>query len=255
MRRFGLGRVVGIPIEIDASWFVILALLTWTLATSYFPFEVAGPAPWGYWLMGLLGAVLLFTCVLLHELGHSLVAKRYGIPVKRVTLFVFGGVAQIGADPERAWVEFAVALAGPLVSVAIVVACTLTTRLWVPQRAGELIAFALTRYLQRVNLAIIIFNSLPGFPLDGGRVLRAVLWGWSKNLVFATRIASFLGNLLGLVLIALGLFFLVKGRLINGLWYGFLGSFLRDAARTSYHQALLRQASEDARSGLGPRLN
>ena len=244
MRRFSLGRVLGIPILLDTSWFVILALVTWTLATGYFTLRITGASPLTYGMLGLGAAVLLFLCVLLHELGHAAAAKAYGIPVSRVTLFIFGGVAHIAQDPRRPLVELSVALAGPLVSVGIAALCFWSSAAMAPALAlhpayspdpAQMVLVTL-RYLAVVNSAILAFNLLPGFPLDGGRLLRAVLWAWLGDLRRATRIASALGSGLGIGLMVLGALSLVRGQWINGIWYGLLGMFLRNAARASYEQ-------------------
>ena len=240
----GPWSVCGIPLQVDASWFFIVAFVTWSLSTDYFPARYGGLSHPVYWAMGGIAALSLFGCVLLHELGHSLVAKRYGIPVSHVTLFIFGGVAHIGSDPKRPLVELQMALAGPLVSALIAGACFLaagTIRLVGPM---HLVAAAILRYLAFVNVAILLFNLLPGFPLDGGRVLRAALWAWSGSLFTATRVASAVGSMLGWGLLILGLWEIHQGVWVGGVWSMCLGFFLRNAARASYRQAssrLLRQ--------------
>jgi len=235
-RRLSLGRWLDIPVFLDSSWFVILALVAWTLATGYFPLRLPGVGQTTYWGMGVAAAVLLFCCVLLHELGHAVVAKAYGIPVSRVTLFIFGGVAHIAREPRRPWVELVVALAGPLVSIVIAAGCFWAATALPPEigRIGPIIV----RYLAVVNTAIVVFNLLPGFPLDGGRLLRAALWAWSGDLRRATRIAGMLGHGLGVALMGLGLLSLLRGQWINGVWYVLLGMFLRNAARVSVGEAV-----------------
>ena len=239
-RRIELGRLFGIPILLDTSWFIMLALVAWTLATGYFPAHMPGMGVAAYWFMGLVAAVLLFLCVLLHELGHSLVAKGYGIPVNRVTLFVFGGVAQIASDPKRPLVELAVALAGPLVSAVIAAGCFWASSHVVVQTHAQVVSLSIVRYLAVVNVAILVFNLLPGFPLDGGRVLRAALWAWWGDFRKATRIATLLGSALGIGLLALGLVSVIQGRWISGLWDILLGTFLRNAAKVSYAEVVMR---------------
>ena len=241
MRRLELGRVVGIPISVDAGWLIVLSLVTWTLATRYFPGQIASLTPAAYWGIGLAAAVLLFLCVLLHELGHSLVARLAGIPVSRITLFIFGGVAHIASESRRPLVELSVALAGPVVSAGLGGLCRWGAGLISPQTPPALAGVAILRYLAVVNMAILVFNLLPGFPLDGGRVLRAVLWAVMGDLRKATRIASALGSALGLGLIVLGAYAIFRGGALNGLWYVLLGWFLRDAAHASYQDVLLRQ--------------
>jgi Zn-dependent protease len=165
------------------------------------------------------------------------VAKAYGIPVSRVTLFIFGGVAHIAQEPRRPLVELVVALAGPLVSVVIAAGCFWAAGALTPSDAG-LIGLVILRYLAVVNTAIVVFNLLPGFPLDGGRLLRAALWAWSGDLRRATRIAGALGHGLGVALMGLGLMSLLRGHWINGVWYVLLGMFLRNAARVSSEEAV-----------------
>ena len=249
-RQFELGSYFGIPLRVDASWFVVLLLVSWSLSTRLFPLQIPGLPLWVYGVMGVGAAVLLFACVLLHEFGHSLVAKSYGIPVHHITLFMFGGVAHMSLDPKRPRVEFFVAVAGPLVSLAIAVSCFELSHLmaaWLPTVAAHpLTGFYLTglvmlHYLAMVNVAIILFNLLPGFPLDGGRILRATLWAWLKDMRRATRIASWFGTGLGIVLLALGAFWLLHGRWVNGLWYILLGLYLREAAKASYDNVLVRE--------------
>ncbi len=248
-RRFELGSFFGIPLHVDVSWFLVLILVSWSLATRLFPLQIPGLPLWTYGVMGVGAAVLLFVCVLLHEFGHSLVAKSYGIPVHHVTLFMFGGVAHMSLDPKRPRVEFFVAVAGPVVSLAIAVGCFWLSRLmvaWLPAVVAHSLAglyltgLVMLRYLALVNVAIILFNLLPGFPLDGGRILRASLWAWLKDVRRATQIASWFGTGLGVVLLALGAFWLLEGRWVNGLWYILLGLYLREAAKASYENVLMQ---------------
>ena len=226
--------IAGIPFHIAPSWLVVAAFMTWSLATGYFPSQY----PWfsvpAYWGMGLAASLLLFGCILLHELGHALVARRCGITVLDMTLFLFGGVARLAADPRRPAIELLVALAGPLVSAALAGLCWLAGA-WVHvDSRASLIAVAILRYLAMINIGLILFNLLPGFPLDGGRILRAAVWGWTGNLRAATRVASAIGSALGLGLIGLGIWVMVRGAGLHGLWYVLLGMFLRNAAQASF---------------------
>ena len=228
----------GIPICVNTSWFFIVAFVAWSLSDGYFPSTYPGLGVGVYRAMGAAAALLLFVCVLLHELGHSLVAKLHGIPVRRVTLFIFGGVAEIGSDPARPSVELKVALAGPLVSALIAGICFLAASAVPVATPFDLVVVAIVRYLAAINTAIILFNLLPGFPLDGGRILRAALWSWTGSLPRATRLASFMGRLLAGGLLALGAWVMVKGEWMGGLWYVLLGFFLRDAALRSSRPAV-----------------
>ncbi len=243
--RIELGRVFGIPIQLDQSWFVILALVAWSLATGDFPVSVPGASAPVYMLMGLGAACLLFVCVLLHELGHSVVAKASGIPVNKVTLFIFGGVAQMANDPTRPLVELKVALAGPAVSIALAALCVGLSRFLAGHAPDHVIGAAIVRYLAMVNIALVVFNLLPGLPLDGGRILRAIVWAVSGNLHTATRLASGAGRVLGMGLVVLGVVAVLHGHWLAGLWDVFLGAFLRNAAVASYHHFLVRPAVEE----------
>ncbi len=235
--RHNAWELFGIPIHIDRSWFVIFTFMTWSLGSSYFPVRYPGLAAHVYAGMGGAAALLLFLCVLLHELGHSLVAKAYGIPVLRVTLFIFGGVAQIATDPRRPAVELMIALAGPLVSGLLAGGCFAASQVLFLQSPLRLVTTALLGYLTTINLGILFFNLLPGFPLDGGRMLRALLWAGTGSLRRATRIASILGAVLGVGLLALGVWGAITGAWGVGLWYLLLGFFLRNAALASYRRA------------------
>ena len=177
-----LGRILGIPIGLDYSWFLIFALLTWSLAGSYYPAEFKNWPLLLYWLMGAVTAIMLFVSVLIHELGHSVVALRYKIPVRSITLFIFGGIAQIGAEPPSAAAEFFVAIAGPIVSLALAAFFSVMK----PIVAGIEPLWGLAKYLAYINMAIVLFNLVPGYPLDGGRVFRAFVWAVTQNLRRAT---------------------------------------------------------------------
>ena len=185
-----LGRILGIPIGLDYSWFVVFTLFTWMLARSYFPAEFKHWPLLLYWFMGAATTIMLFVSVLLHELGHSVVAQRYKIPVRSITLFLFGGVAQIGTEPPSAIAEFLIAMAGPLVSLALAIFFYVVT----PLAAGMEPLFGLVKYLAYINLALVLFNLIPGYPLDGGRVFRAILWAITKNMRRATLIAANVGR-------------------------------------------------------------
>ena len=221
----------GIPIRLDYSWFVILALLAWMLGGSYFPAEFAGWPVALYWLMGVVTAVAFFASLLLHELGHSVVALRYKVPVRSITLFVFGGVAQIVGEPPSAKAEFRIAIAGPIVSLALAALfyAALPLLATLPPLLG------LARYLAYMNLAVALFNLIPGYPLDGGRVLRAALWAFTRNLRRATLLAANAGRAFGLAFILLGVWQIVGGNL-GGLWLAFIGWFLHSAASAQLAQ-------------------
>lgn len=234
MKRQGipLGRILGIPIGLDYSWFLIFALLTWSLASSYYPSEFKNWSPPLYWMMGAVTAVMLFVSVLLHELGHSVVALRYKIPVRSITLFIFGGVAQIGAEPPSAVAEFFIAIAGPLVSLALAVFFWLVQ----PLAAGLEPLWGLAKYLAFINFALVLFNLIPGFPLDGGRVFRAIVWAITKSMRRATLIAAGVGRFFGLLFIFIGAWQMFAGNFGGGLWIAFIGWFLDSAAAAQLQQ-------------------
>jgi Zn-dependent protease/CBS domain-containing protein len=242
MNPVTLFHVRGIPVRIHPSWLAIYGLIAWTLAVGYFPRVLPEMPVVTHWVSALVAALLLFVSVFLHELSHSLVALRYGIPVSSITLHVFGGVSLMEREPHRPGAEMAIAVVGPLTSFAIGAACIALG----PFVATESIAAAIVRYLAFVNVAVGVFNLVPGFPLDGGRVLRALVWKAHGDLATATRVASRVGTGFALVLIALGVWQALAGEFLGGLWFVAIGLFLRQAATVSYQQVVLRTA-------LGPR--
>jgi Zn-dependent protease/CBS domain-containing protein len=243
--NISIGRIFGISIDLDYSWFLIVALLTWVLASNYFPFEFKNWPTYEYWFVGAFTAIMLFVSVLIHELGHSIVAKRYGISVPRITLFIFGGVSQIADEPTSAAAEFWIAIVGPIVSFA------LAALFW---ELEPLVAFsppllAIAKYLALINFVLGFFNLIPGFPLDGGRVLRAFLWRVTGKSQQATRIAAATGRFFGFALIFLGVWQALSGSFFNGLWIAFIGWFLESAAGSQFQQDLMKRLIADHRVG------
>ena len=227
-----LGRILGIPIGVDYSWFLIFGFLTWSLATSYYPAEFKNWPVAQYWIVAAVTAILMFVSVLLHELGHSVVALRYKIPVRSITLFIFGGVAQIGAEPPSAIAEFWIAIAGPVTSFAL----ALFFGLLQPFVGGLAPVLALAKYLAYINGSLGLFNLIPGFPLDGGRVFRAVIWGTTHSFHRATTIAATVGRFIAFLFILFGVWQIFTGNLFNGLWIAFIGWFLESAANAQLSQ-------------------
>ena len=231
-----LGRVLGIPLELDYSWFLVFALLTWALAVGHYPAEFKGWPPSLYWIMGAATAVMLFVSVLLHELGHSVVARRYKIPVRRITLLIFGGVSQIEAEAATAGADFRIAVAGPLVSLALAAFFAVLK----PVVVGVSPLLALVQYLAYINVALALFNLIPGFPLDGGRGLRAIVWGLTGDFHRATRIAASVGRGFAFVFILVGVWQIFGGNFVGGLWIAFIGWFLESAAVAQTQQVVLQ---------------
>lgn len=234
-KQIELIRIFNIPIKLDLSWFIIVAFISWTLASGYFPHKYPDLDKSIYWIMGISSALLLFVSVLLHELSHSIIAKKNNIPIKGITLFIFGGVAEMTEEPTTAESEIKMAVAGPVCSGALaliffVIGNFLTSFLPVIPLIGIL------KYCVFINLALMIFNLLPGFPLDGGRILRAVIWNYTGDIRKATHTTSRIGSSLGVFLIIFGFFNIFTGNFIGGLWFAFIGIFLKGAAESGYQQ-------------------
>lgn len=251
-----IGRALGIPIRVHASWFFVFVFVTWTLATGYLPEALPGLSGSRYWGMGAVAALLLFLSVLLHELGHSYVALRYRIPIGQITLFLFGGVAHMRKEPPSPMAEFLIAIAGPAVSFALGAFCfsAAVAAEALPLSAGGRGFVVLGGLLGFNNVVLGLFNLIPGFPLDGGRALRAGLWAWSKNFHRATSQAALIGLGFGLLIGGLGAV-LVGGTIsgvldrsmaTNGGWLVFIGAFLFGAAWSTKRQVALRMALASA---------
>jgi Zn-dependent protease/CBS domain-containing protein len=240
-RSIKLFSLFGFKVSIDLSWIIIAVLVSWSLAAGFFPYMYHGLSVQTYWVMGVIGALGLFLSVIFHEFCHSLVARRLGLPMKGITLFIFGGVAEMGDEPPSAKVEFWMAIAGPLSSFLLAIIFYL---IYVQGLAAKwtLPVNGVIRYLAYINVLLAVFNLLPAFPLDGGRVLRSILWGIWDDLRRATRVSAVIGSAFGLGLIALGIFQLIGGNFIAGLWWFLIGLFIRNAAQMSYQQLLVRNA-------------
>jgi Zn-dependent protease/CBS domain-containing protein len=235
---FTLGRVAGIRIGIDYTWLLAFALVSWSLAAGYFPQVLPRQAVLTYWSMGTMGALLLFACVLLHELSHSLVARRRGLHVDSITLFIFGGVSNLSSEMSRPLDEFAVAVVGPLTSLVL---AGIATLLGQALGSGNAVIVALLGYLAFANAMLGAFNLVPGFPLDGGRLLRAAVWAISGSLRQATTIASYTGQTLGYLLVLLGVSTLLGGDVLSGLWMVLIGWFLSVAAASTRQEQVARE--------------
>jgi Zn-dependent protease/predicted transcriptional regulator len=242
-RRIDLFKLFGFQVRVDLSWIIIAALVTWSLAVGVFPYRYKYLSPETYWLMGVAAAIGFFLSIVVHEMFHSIVAGKFGIPMKGITLFVFGGVSEMGEEPKSAKAEFWMALVGPLSSAAIALICYGIHVLSVQGEWPESIDGVLF-YLAYINGLLALFNLIPAFPLDGGRILRAILWGIRKNLRWATRVSSGIGYGFGVLLVFLGIFKFFSGDIIGGIWAFLIGMFLQNAARMSYQQLLVRKLLE-----------
>jgi Zn-dependent protease len=233
-------RLLGFEIRFDLTWLILVALIVWSLSAGLFPTAFANLPTSTYVWMGVLGAIGVFASIILHELAHSVVGRRLGLRIRGITLFVFGGAAEMGEEPANARTEFWMAIAGPLMSVFLAgVFFLLGLALSAVGAPGPIVA--VIGYLVGINLILAAFNMVPAFPLDGGRVLRAALWAWRGDVMWATRVATMIGGGLGLALIALGTFSAIGGDLIGGMWMVLIGMFIRAAATATYQRLLAGQ--------------
>lgn len=242
-RGITLIKLFGFEVKIDFSWLLLGLLITWTLGQGLFPHFYEGYQTLTYWLMGVAGALGLLVSIVFHELWHSLIARRLGLPMRGITLFIFGGVAEMTEEPSSPKVEFFMAVAGPISSVVLGLGLFgivfLGDSLGWPQSVTGVI-----NYLALLNLILAGFNLIPAFPLDGGRVLRSVLWGWKDNIRWATQLSSKIGGGFGIVLIIIGLIEVITGNFVGGIWMFLIGMFIRGASQTAYKQLILRRSLE-----------
>ena len=238
-RPISLFKVFGFEIRIDMSWLFLVILITWSLAKGLFPEYYKGLPLDVYWWMGAIGAIGLFLSIVIHELTHSLVARHYGLSIKGITLFIFGGVAQMEDEPPNPRAEFMIAVVGPFAS------CFLGLIFFLLFNLGEKIGWPVSvkgviDYLSWTNVILALFNLIPAFPLDGGRILRSVLWKWKKDIRWSTNISAQIGSGFGLLLIIMGVINIIRGNFVGGLWWFLIGLFVRSAAQISYRQLLAR---------------
>ncbi|WP_291321150.1 site-2 protease family protein [Desulfonatronospira sp.] len=240
-KSLNLFKIFGFQIKVDVSWLVIAVLVTWSLAVGFFPHFIEDLSPLGYWILGGIGALGLFFSILFHEFWHSLVARNYGVPIRGITLFIFGGVAEMEDDPQSPKSEFWIAIAGPLASLflALVFFVLHNAAQFMGWGPAGIIVFM---YLALINTILAVFNLIPAFPMDGGRILRAVLWKWKGDQRWATRIAANMGSMFGLVLIGIGILNMLTGNLVGGLWYFVIGIFIRYVAQNAYRQMMIKSA-------------
>ena len=235
-----LFRPFGFSVRLDPSWFVVGTLVTWSLAEGIFPTRVPGLHAATYWMMGVAGALGLLASIVFHELCHALAGRRFGIELRGIRLFIFGGVAEMLHEPPSPRAEFVVAVVGPLSSFVLSGVTFATVSLLHPvlPRWADGILF----YVAGINLILALFNLIPAFPLDGGRLLRAALWARQKSIQKATHITSRIGQAFGLVLVGVGVISVIRGEWVSGLWWALIGLFLRGAAQQAYRQVRVRGA-------------
>ncbi|HBG45816.1 MAG TPA: peptidase M50 [Deltaproteobacteria bacterium] len=241
-RGIKLVKVLGIQISLDYTWFIVFVLFAWSLSYGYFPFREPGLSRGTYLFMGILSSVLLFVCVLIHELSHSYTANRLGMDIKEITLFIFGGVAQLTKEPEDAKTELKIAIAGPFASLVLAVLFWVGARLVDGDRFPVL--DSILGYLALINIVLLAFNMIPGFPLDGGRVFRAFWWLKTGDLGKSTRVASNIGKGFAVFLIVMGFINIFTGNFIGGLWFVLIGIFVKQAAEGGYQQVVIKRALE-----------
>lgn len=230
-----IATVMGIPLRVHFSWFIVFGLITWSLSTRYFPKAAPDLPVAAYWIKGTLASLLLFASVSFHELSHSYIARKYHVSITSITLFIFGGVAQMKGEPPHPKAEFRIAIAGPISSFLLSGIFFLMAIYF----TGGLVA--LFSYLARINFILGAFNLIPGFPMDGGRILRAALWSRTKDFFYATQKASVFGQRIALFFLFFGLFLIFSGS-SGGLWMLLIGWFLYMAAQSSQQQANLHEA-------------
>ncbi|MDP2122661.1 MAG: site-2 protease family protein [Hoeflea sp.] len=233
-----LFEIFGFKLKVDPSWLLIATLIVWSLSTAYFPEVLPERSARLYTTLGIVAMLGMFASLILHELAHSLVARSYGLKVGGITLFIFGGVAELEEEPHDPKSEFQIAIAGPLMSLFLA-----GLFYGVANLLGELnLAGAVFGYLALINLVLAVFNLIPAFPLDGGRVLRAALWGWTRDLIKATRISSRLGAAFGLFLMLTGALAVFSGQGVGGFWQILIGFFILNASNGSYQSLLIKTA-------------
>jgi Zn-dependent protease/CBS domain-containing protein len=237
-----LGRIAGIRVGLNWSLLLVIALIAWTLATGSFPTEAPGLGSGAYWAAGVVAAIVFLASLLAHELAHSVVAQRMGVRVDGITLWLFGGVSRLSGDANSARAETLITVVGPLTSL-VLGGVFLLAGVGLAAAGAPKLAVATVNWVGTINLTLAIFNLIPAFPLDGGRILRALLWARSGDRIRATTIAARAGMVFAFLLITLGVIsFLVSGNVIGGLWLVFLGWFLLGAARSEEASGLIRQA-------------
>jgi len=233
-----LFRIKDIEVKLHISWIIIFALISFSMATGYLPMNYPEVQPYIYWLFGAGIAILMLLSILLHELSHSLVSKKLGVDVKTITLFIFGGIAQMDNEPDSPIKELKIAIAGPLMSIFLFLFFLALSYLIGFFSSSEILIGSIA-YISTINLILALFNLIPAFPMDGGRVLRSIIWKVKGDLTFATKIASSMGDMFGYFLIFLGLYWAFTGNIVNGIWFVFIGWFIKNLSESSYQNMLM----------------
>jgi Zn-dependent protease len=251
MSGFRLGRIAGIELHVHPSWFIILALVIWALAGTALPADFPDVAAPVRLAMAAGIALAFFLSLLAHELAHSMVAMARGIPVHRITFFLFGGMAETSSDSRSPAEEFLIAIAGPLMSFLL---AGLFLAVWWhgPGVGWGRVISGGAGYVGFLNLILGVFNLLPGFPMDGGRILRSGIWKLTGDVTQATRWAARVGEGMAVLLMIYGAWRAVQGELMGGIWLVLIGLFIRNAARMSYRQHLLSRVRDAVGYGWGP---
>lgn len=240
-RKIELFKLLGFSVSVDVSWVIILFLVVWSLAKGAFPAYYPNLGQQTYWIMGVVGALGLFVSIVIHEFSHSMVARKYGMDIKGITLFVFGGVAEMKDEPKTPKIEFFMAIAGPITSLFLslffgaLYQAAAVTDIPIP-------FVAVLGYLGAINLLLAIFNMIPAFPTDGGRVLRAILWWIKGDILWATRTASRISVFFAMFIIFMGFISIMQGNVTGGIWWILIGSFLFSVANSSYQSLLIKQS-------------
>ncbi|MCB9639213.1 MAG: site-2 protease family protein [Myxococcales bacterium] len=240
-KRITIFRLLGFPIQVDLSWVFLVFLLGWSLSRGLFPNWYEQLAADTYTWMGILGTLGFVSSILLHELAHAVVARSYGLSIRSITLFIFGGVAELEDEPPHARAELWVTAAGPFASLLLAgtfygLYLLSVQQLWPESAEG------LFRYLAWLNGLLVVFNLIPAFPLDGGRILRAILWAWRKDLTWATRIAASIGSAFGSLMIGLAIVQLIfYKQMVQAFWWFLIGVFMRNASQSAFHRMRLRE--------------
>lgn len=234
-----IGKISGIEIRLHYTWLIVFLMVVWSVGFSYMPLQYPKLDFFRYFLVGVLSAVIILLSVLFHELCHSIIAKRMGIPVPSIVLFLFGGVSQIAEEPRDPREEFKMAIVGPLSSLLLAGIFAVG---WLTLRIKEVTIPAVFQYGFIINLMLGLFNLIPAFPMDGGRVLRAILWMRSKSLISATHKSTFVAELISYIFIGLGFLSIFIGALVNGMWLIFIGWFIKGGAEASLRHTIIAQA-------------